>query len=184
MIVLLGMVTLALIATPASAGLINGGFEAGLAGWTTTNVVINSDQGIPSPPTMEGVNRAGDGNCDSRTGGGSQTAICLAPPAPDCTLTGYLAGNGQATNRYVRISGPCGMQEVIFPGGSFNWQPVELTLPDCCESEILVEFGQTGNGSWGSSGYHVDAFVLECTPEPTSLALICLAGLPLLRRRR
>ena len=184
--ILIGLVVLAL-AVPASAGLVNGGFEdTTLTGWTCVNVMSDPSTHVPSPANLEGDHRAGDSNCDSRTGGGSQTAWCLPPPdAPDCVLTGGLAGGGPAENYFVILSGACGTQQVTWDGGIFNWSMFELVLPDCCESEVTVEFGMTGNGAWGAAGYHVDAFVLECIPEPgTGLSLLLLAGLPLLRRRR
>ena len=186
--IFIGLVVLAL-AVPASAGLVNGGFESGLDGWTTTNVMIDPSTNLPSPRNLEGEHRAGDSNCDSRSGGGYQTVWCgHDPPEPDwdCVLTGGLAGGGPATNYYVRLTGECGTQEVTWPGGIFNWSMFELVLPGCCESEVTVEFGMTGNAAWGAAGYHIDALELVCVvPEPRSgLLLFSLVGLPLLRLRR
>ena len=184
--IFIGLVVLAL-AVPASGALINGGFEDGLTGWTCVNVLNDPSTNIPDPDNLEGDHRAGDSNCDSRSGGGYQTAICEPPIEPDwdCVLTGGLAGGGPATNYYVTLTGPCGTDQVTWPGGIFNWSMFELVLPDCCMSEVTVEFGMTGNGAWGAAGYHIDALVLECIPEPGSgLSLLLLAGLPLLRRRR
>ena len=196
--ILIGLVVLAL-ALPASAGLVNGDFEAGLNGWTCTNVMNDPSTNLPTPRNLDGDHRAGDSNCNSRTSVGSQTAMCLDPiDGPDCQLTGGLAGGGPSPSYWVKLTGPCGTVQIDFPGGIYNWQVfadaavggVEPTypamvLPTCCGSELTVEFGEVGNGAWGAAGFHIDALVLECVPEPgTGLSLFLLAGLPLLRRRR
>ena len=82
------------------------------------------------------------------------------------------------------MTGPCGTDTVSWPGGVFNWSMFDLVLPECCMSEVTVEFGETGNGAWGPAGFHIDALELVCVPEPASFLVIGLAGLPLLRRRR
>jgi hypothetical protein len=183
--IFIGLVVLAL-AVPASAALINGSFEDGLNGWTCTNVMNDPSTYIPDPANLHGDHRAGDSNCNSRDSSGSQTAICEPPMEPtwNCVLTGGLAGGGPSGEYGVRITGPCGTDSVTWPGGVFNWSLFELTLIECCMSEVTVEFWEVGNGAWGPAGFHIDALVLECVPEPGSLFLIGLAGLPLLRRRR
>ena len=183
--VLLGIVALALIAAPASGALINGGFEADLAGWACTNVMINPSSYVPNPATLEGVKRAGDSNCNARNSLGSQMAMC-DPVIPDgeCHLTGGLAGGDAGGYQYfVRLIGAGGTDQIVLGPGVNNWVMFDLVVYDSCE-EVTVEFGSTGAGAWGAVGYHVDALELVCIPEPASLALLCLAGLPLLRRRR
>ena len=174
------------LAMPASAGLVNGGFEDGLTGWTCTNVMNDPSTNLPSPHNLEGDHRAGDSNCDSRDGGGSQVALCDPdlPEPNECHLTGGLAGGGPANSYFVSITGECGSDGVTWGGGIFNWSMFDLVIPDCCMHDVTVEFGMDGNGAWGAAGYHIDALVLECIPEPASLLLLGLAGLPLLRRRR
>ena len=183
--IFIGLVVLAL-AVPASAGLVNGDFEAGLVGWTVSNVMNDPSTYIPSPANLDGEHRAGDSNCNSRTSVGSQVTICEPPMEPDwdCNLTGGLAGGGPSASYWIKLTGVCGTQQHDFPGGVYNWVMTDLTLEGCCMSEVTVEFGEVGNGAWGPAGFHIDALTLECVPEPTGLLLIGLAGLPMLRRRR
>ena len=179
--VLLGMVALALIAAPASAGLVNGSFEDGLNGWTTSNVMLNADQYNPSPITLDGENKAGDSNCNARNSLGSQEGYCDVNPAWECFLVGGLAGGDNGGYTYfLRVQGG-GSLEL---SGVNNWVMAEIPIGPCVGQPVIVEFGSTGDGTWGAAGYHVDALDLVCVPEPTGLALLGLAGLPLLLRRR
>ena len=179
--IFIGLVVLAL-ALPASGAIVNGSFEDGLLGWTCTNVMIDPSSYVPDPDFMDGLHRAGDSNCNSRDSSGLQVAYCDVNPALDCVLTGYLAGGSSGGLSYwVKVDGV----KVIELTGIENWNAFDANVGPCVGQAVEIEFGSTGDGTWGSSGYHVDAFVLECIPEPsTGLSLLLLAGLPLLRRRR
>ena len=192
--ILIGLVVLAL-ALPASGAIVNGSFEDGLTGWTCTNVMINPSSYVPDPDFIDGENRAGDSNCNARDSSGLQEASCDVNPALDCVLTGYLAGGAPGGLTYwVKVNGT----KVIELSGVNDWHGLAgvpydqganpdagINLGPCVGQTVEIEFGSTGDGAWGAAGYHVDAFVLECIPEPgTGLSLLLLAGLPLLRRRR
>ena len=195
--IFIGLVVLAL-AVPASAGIVNGGFEDGLTGWTCTNIMINPSSHVPNPDWIEGSNRAGDSDGPGRDCSGLQVAYCDVNPTLDCILTGYIAG-GDTPDGYfywVKVNGV----KVIELTGVNNWyglagvpynegaNPDEgINLGPCVGQAVEIEFGATIAGAtWGTpSGVHVDAFELVCIPEPTAgLSLLLLAGLPLLRRRR
>ena len=179
--ILIGLVVLAL-ALPASGAIVNGSFEDGLNGWTCTNVMINPSSYVPDPDFMDGVARAGDSNCQSRNSSGAQEAYCPVNPALDCVLSGYLAGGSSGGLSYwVKVDGV----KVIELAGVENWNYFEHVIGPCVGQAVQIEFGSTGDGTWGAAGYHVDAFELVCIPEPSAgLSLLLLAGLPLLRRRR
>lgn len=183
----IGLIVLAL-AMPASAGLINGGFEAGLAGWTVSNVMNDPSSYVPNPAFLDGEHRAGDSNCQNRNSSGVQGPVSCDPVLPDpseCHLTGGLAGGhvGGAYSYWVTLIG-ANDTDTVSATGVNNWILFDLVVHDSCDA-VTVEFGATaGDATWGPAGYHVDALVLECVPEPASLMFLGLAGLPLLRRRR
>ena len=178
--IFIGLVVLAL-AMPASAALVNGSFEDGLTGWACMNVMINPSSYVPDPDFMDGVARAGDSNCNARNSSGAQEAYCPVRPDWDCVLSGYLAGGDAGGLTYwVKVDGV----KVIELAGVQNWTYFEHVIGPCLGQPVQIEFGSTGDGTWGAAGYHVDALELVCIPEPAGLLLLCLGGLPLLRRRR
>ena len=179
--IFIGLVVLAL-AVPASAALVNGNFETGdLTGWSTDVQVVNPTSYVPDPDFMDGSYRAGDSNCNARDTYMSQEGSCPVNPAWDCYLIGYLAGGDNGG--YTYYAGVQGGGRLTLSGVN-NWQPVNINIGPCIGQSVVVEVGSTGDGTWGAVGYHVDVLDLVCIPEPVSLALLGLAGLPLLRRRR
>ena len=178
--ILIGLVVLA-VALPASANMLtNGSFEDGMNGWSGGPSRIDADQYNPDPATLDGAHKAGDSNCNARASSTYQSVSATGP----VTLTGGLAGGDAGGYTYYvklwdgAVGGTLLGQKVL--SGINNWQL--FSLSGTATGTVTVEFGSTGAGQWGPVGFHVDA--LDLTPEPASMALFALAGLPLLRRRR
>lgn len=188
--VVVGLMVLALAST-ASAAIWSEGFEAGTAGWTPAPE-LNSGIFGPGGP-YEGSNYA-----SLQTGGTDAqesyfTSITVAPSST-VTLTGVVAGgvlNPQAPrDLYVQlIDGSSSSDTVVaewrvtLPATvGIGWTQFGPLTGHIASGHVKVKFGHTG-GAWASAtAIHVDA--LNLTPEPASMALLGLAGLPLLRRRR
>jgi hypothetical protein len=184
------MLALALIAAPASANLLqDGGFEMGPLnpdGWTGPIDYDRPEAGPGGP--AEGEHYAG-----MQTGGATGQTIAMTctsivvDPSTLVTLTGYWHVAGPFVEGLIQlIDGSSSNDTVIGQAGPVagipGWAPFELAGHIATgHVKIKVQYRITGGWNTGSA-ICVDG--LNLTPEPSSLALLGLAGLPLLRRRR
>jgi hypothetical protein len=187
-------VAVALVASPAAANLLdNGDFTAGTAGWSSTQGGFGVggaiwDPGDPPSNTPRAHVQSGNavGNWLA------YQTVNLDNPGEDLTLTGWYAWGAWAPAEhgvFVFDGGsPSGTilskaSAVVASGPtSAGWAPVDLnfTAPG---SQVTVAFGWINGAAW-SNGNATFAADLVLVPEPASLLLLGLAGLPLLRRRR
>lgn len=183
---LIGIAMLALVAAPASAYMLtNGSFESGLTGWTN-NTNWGTDGAFPNPGS------ASDGShwASISNGGNSSFVHTLSQSVP------YTGPVSLAVD--INLGGASGVSDLIIrlkDGGStidsvtHHWPPdlpawTTQNLSGTASSgtvTVEIEYNFPAQG-WGQTGVNVDNAIL--TPEPAGLALMLLAGVPLLRRRR
>ena len=194
--ILIGMLTLGLLVAPASANLLSsaqGDFEEpdNADGWQGP---LEWDSTIHGP----GAAKVGAHYGSVQTGGGGSDAreITLTsitvPPSEIVTLTGYVAGgtlNGTPADLYIRLIDGSSTDDVVVGEWAvtlpqtygFGWTPFQMS-GHINSGHVKITAG-FHIGSWSSgTAVHLDG--LQLVPEPASLALLALAGLPLLRRRR
>ncbi len=188
-----------LIIAPASADFLdssNGGFEDPWPSTPAWGGSIGRDSTIFGP----GGPFAGSHYGSVQSGGqninlsATLTSITV-PPSTVVTLTGVVAGGtngGTPAQLYVQLidgssTGDVLEQEwrVTLPVTyGFPWTPITLS-GHIASGHVKIKFGIQTSGAWSSgTGLHVDD--LHLTPEPASMGLLALAGLPLVfgRRRR
>ncbi len=180
------MAALGLMVAPASAMLINGDFEAGTTGWGG-NVELNStihNPGASPNGGNYGSAQAGGQNVDRTI---TQTVTGLTPFAT-YALDGYWASNSAGTigTAKVTLTGDTADSDTVAYGNTagFGWTPHNtLSAKASAAGELAIVYRVTTDGNWSNgAAIHVDGVTL--TPEPGSLAILALAGLPMLRRRR
>lgn len=75
----------------------------------------------------------------------------------------------------------------LFPPSDTDWTPYSFTTtlgPDVSGGVTLQFVATTGAASGSESILEIDAVSVDVVPEPTSLALLGLGGLAMMRRRR
>ena len=196
------LAVLAMFVAPASANfLVNGDLEdpgPTTSPWVNAGaaaLILNNTNHAPPGPQNWLSSQGGEGG----DRGWKQTVdvICTAP-GPDCVITAagdFVAGDNNGDWISCRLSISVvghGSSYVDIPvNGGGDWQSVEtsVTIPGGCPGTYEVTYMallDDGGGWSGGTTLHGDnmTLVTECIPEPTSLALLGRAGLPLLRRRR
>jgi hypothetical protein len=195
--ILIGLAAAALLVAPASASLLvidgydNGDFEnPGFPGaWTGS---LQQSHPVWGP----GGAKVGLDYGSVQTGGNNpnpyeaQITRIQVPPSEIVTLTGWMAGGtlNQNADIYVQLlDGGVVMDEMrinIPVTYGFGWMPFAL-VGHTSSGHISVVAGLQLVAPIGwSDGTAIHLDGLELIPEPASLALFALAGLPLLRRRR
>jgi hypothetical protein len=193
--ILTGLAVLALLATPAMANLLgdNGGFEVWPNDWEGN---LDDSHPVWGP----GGAYEGDHYGSVQTGGNNGNpyeawVTSMEVPASEVvTLTGVIAGgtNGQNADIYIQLidgssSGDVVVDELrinIPVTYGFGWTPIQLS-GHIASGHIKVKAGlQLIQPIGWSNGTAIHMDALELVPEPASLGLFALAGLPLLRRRR
>ncbi len=197
--VLLWIAALGLLVTPAWADMIEdahpgaGGFED--PGWASWNGDKQRSGGMFGPANPKEGDYWGSTN-QSIHGTSARKEVWItsmyAPADATVYLDGYYAGgaSGSTGQLYVQIlngssdSSPVAAEWSVTwnSTGSGTWAPFSLAAAVTPLGHIGIKFGYHLNG-WGNGNQaHLDALTL--TPEPASMALFSLAGLPLLLRRR
>ncbi len=195
---LVGLAMLALVATPAWANLLSdseGGFEdpwpSQPNAWSA-NMERDSTIWGPGPA-------CGQHYGSVQTGGPTGRDACITsiyvPPSTTVTLTGMVAGgtNNAAADIYIQLIDGSSSNDVVvdewrydFEGATTTglaWTPFSLSGHINQDGHVKILVGLEIKSGWSNgTAIHVDC--LDLTPEPASLALFALAGLPLLRRRR
>lgn len=195
--VLTAMALLGWVVAPAAGNMLtNGDFTAGTSGWASTLGGFGVgpsiwDPGDPPSNTPRAHVQSGNANGNWL----AYQTVNLANPGEDLTLTGYLsvgawaaaehgifvfdggAPSGTILDKVSVTKATTGAPTLFVP-----WSPIALnfTAPG---TQVTVAFGWINGGGWhdGNATYAAD---LVLVPEPSSLLLLGLAGLPLLRRRR
>lgn len=207
--ILLGLAVLAIVAAPVSANLldlVSGGFEntdpATGGAWPIDGTGHQWQGAIERNSTIWGPGAAYSGEKwgSIQSGGASFTKRAwiqsfTVPPSESVTLTGVRAGghNGDGTQAtlFVQLIDGCGeggavlgqWSMVTSTTGGFGWTPFMIGPVHPNAGGVTIRFGITVGGGWSNgTALHLDS--LELTPEPASMALFGLAGLPLLLRRR
>ena len=189
------MAVLGLIVAPASANYLNDAsfeLENVLNDWT-----IGSSHGVSwDRQNPDGGDRVywrtpsdGDVYCEIGAGGDKPdrwaqlTQVVPVTPGEALTLSADFGGGG---SNQVELWLDDGVGGTYYSGVVSNlgggWTTIGggITAGD---ADVTVVIEMHAFGSWGAAGgAMVDNVIL--TPEPASLALLALAGLPLLRRRR
>ena len=195
---LIGLAVLAMVVAPVSANMLSdseGGFEDP---WPSVpnpwQGDIERDSSIHGP----GGPYAGDHYGSVQRGGppGDRYAYLtsiMVPPSEAITLTGVVAGGtlDSPADLYIQLldgsnvgSPVMGEWRVTLPTTyGFGWMPFDPIVAHPTDGHVTIKVGINIQGGWSNgTAIHVDA--LNLTPEPASLGLFALAGLPLLRRRR
>ena len=197
--VAIGLALLALVAAPVSANLLSpsdGDFEDpwtdGAPDWysTVTSGTPERDSGIHGPV---GANTGDHWGSVQAGGSNVQGSMYITIDTDgDMQLDLVIAGGsaGVAANLYVQLidgdqNGAIidSITSNVAAGSGFGWTPISLS-GTAASGQVTIKAGYAAAGPDWSNGtaVHLDTIVL--TPEPTSLGLLALAGLPLLRRRR
>ncbi len=183
--VLIALAVLAITTVSASASIINGGFEDGMTGWSG-NIELNSlihGPGGPYDGSSYGSNQT-FGTFDQEI----YQVVTGLNPAVLYTLTGYISGgtlNAPADLRAILAGDTTDELVAQLPHiYSFGWTPFELSAYPTAGGDLRVSFEIDFTTSSWSNGTAIHADGLTLIPEPSSLALLALAGLSLLRRRR
>ncbi|GMU22076.1 MAG: hypothetical protein AMXMBFR13_21640 [Phycisphaerae bacterium] len=202
---LIGLAILAMVAAPASANLLSatdGGFEDpwtdGAPDWFSQkqNGLIERDSGIHGPgPAPQGSHYG-----SLQTGGNVGHAAWITIPASgplslDMWVAGGTTGatatlfvelrdgneNGAVLDAWsANLPNPYGFGWTKLSSASLNNEPLTGVATS---GQVTVKVGYSNLVGWSNgTAIHIDDVVL--TPEPASLALFSLLGLPLLRRRR
>lgn len=211
--VAIGLMVLGLVAASASAAtilpntlLVDPGFEGmpGSGAWLTTGTAPAWGDAVhtASPQYHDGgsINAARDTGYGTYNNQAYQTVALPGGPGDSWQFEGYAhAGPQGVFNRSIinirdgGVAGPILYSQTVTgpaaPGSAdptnptSNWTQVAAAGISASGS-VTVEFILEGQASWdsGAAASRVDDFAL--TPEPASLALFALVGLPLLRRRR
>ena len=211
--IFIGLAVLAMVAAPAWANMLDdstGGFEDPWPSgpqWlsTKTGGILERDSTIWGPAPNAAC---GDHYGSVQSGGGGTyygwLSSLTVPASETITLTGAVHGGTTNASADIWIQlldgsnensdvGNGGASEWVynFPGtGGLAWtafDPIVMhpTNQQSGEglSHITIKFGITILSGWSEgTGIHLDC--LNLTPEPASMALFALAGLPLLLRRR
>ena len=208
--ILIGLTVLAIVAAPASANyLVNAGFEdrastAPPTGWTGYHPSAwfnsnNPGDHCPWPPNPEGDWWAAQGSGSDGGGRGfyQTTTIECDGPNPDCQVTyggNFYYGGSNMYDPYLEIhaGADIGSGSLLHrvplnnDGALTEGQFIIGPCPGTYEVTFIARI-ESDDGDWsGAKTLGGDATYLEaiCGPEPASLLLIGLAGLPFLRRRR
>jgi hypothetical protein len=189
--ILIGLAAVALLVAPASGNLLSpsdGDFETpGTSSWTGPIQWDNPVWGPGGPHT-------GDHYAGVQTGGNNgnpyemQLTSIEVPPSELVTLTGFVSGgsNGQNADIYVQLISGGSVDELrinIPITYGFGWTPFSLQIHSEGHITIVAGLQLVPPIGW-SNGTAIYLDTLDLVPEPASLAMFALAGLPLLRRRR
>ena len=202
---LIGLAVLAMVAAPASAALINGDYETGdTTGWARwgtggNTITVNDTNHAPVPAQLPGSLYYGS----SAGGGGGDRGMwqvveftCPPPCNPgdwcEVNLSGYFKARSNGGTIYASKLELGSMASVDIPvgggTGGLDLYAVPTVILECGVTyEVTVAWYMDGDETWTTGRtIHGDNIVLstECVPEPASLALLALGGLPFLRRRR
>ena len=197
----IGLAVLAMVVAPASANLLSdseGGFEDP---WPSSP---NAWQGpIERDSSIHGPGGPAEGSHYGTVQGAHGTnadkyaylTSIMVPPSEQITLTGLVAGGTVNTPNgaelYIQLldgsndgSPVMGEWRVTLPNGyGTGWIPFDPIVAHPTDGHVTIKFGTKILSGWSDgTAIHLDA--LNLTPEPASLGLFALAGLPLLRRRR
>jgi hypothetical protein len=199
------IVTLAIFGwmiAPANAQLLSEDFESGLASWTHVTAGWGSNyESIIASPGASGAGNALRNGWANGSGNGSQARLRdIVIPAGvnsiDLSLKWKNIKGGSngwyevlLLNNAADWDGPSASELLAKEEYGFGSDTVNSTWHDLVVNSIAVTPGATytiglktgGNPADGNQGWFDDLVV---TPEPTSLALLGVAGLPLLFRRR
>ena len=209
--IFIGMAVLAMVAAPAWANMLDdstGGFEdpwPSAPPWysTKTGGIMERDSSIHGPGPA-----CGDHYGSTQTGGGgtqySWMSSLTVLASETITLTGAVAGGSAAATADIWIQLLDGSNEnsPVGNGGASEWRvslPADygfgwtafdpIVMHPTNEesgpglSHITIKYGLTIISGW-SNGTAIHLDCLDLTPEPASMAMFALAGLPLLLRRR
>jgi len=196
--ILLGMAVLAMLAAPVSANLLSpsdAGFEDpwpdGAPEWYSQKQggLIERDSGIFGP----GAPHSGSHWGSLQTGGNSDHAAWITIDASGAMLLdGWAAGGTNNANATVYVQLIDGDENgTVLVTLSYNmpvtqgfgWTALPTLSGNASSGQVTVKIGYDIISGWSNgTAIHVDDLVL--TPEPASLALLSLLGIPLLRRRR
>jgi hypothetical protein len=179
------------LAVPASANLLqDGGFEQTTANPDMWSAPIDYDRPESGPGgPAEGAHYAGvQAGCTGAVIESTMTSVVVAPSST-VVLTGmwHVAGPLPLTGWVKLVDGSSTNDTTIASctaSGIPGWAPFELS-GHIATGHVKIKFGFQCGAGWNSgSQTSVDGLVLEVVPEPASLGLFALAGLPFLRRRR
>lgn len=183
------------LASTASAAIWSEGFENGLEGWVTTageDIELNNEVWTPGG-ACEGANYASLSTGLMETQEAHFTSITVAPSST-VTLAGVVAYgilNPQSPRDfYIQLVDGSSASDTVVAEWRVTasvtigttWTAFGPLSGHIATGHVKIRFGHT-SGLWASgTAIHLDALTL--TPEPTSVALFGLIGLPLLRRRQ
>lgn len=190
---------LGLMVAPVSANLLtNGGFEdpSNTGGWAMTagsygyySQSLGEGARIFAPNAVEG-----DRGFETSNGFGPINAIgeqvIALPfgPGNDVSFSGYIntgpGADGTTNSGTINLYDGANLVYTQTLTNTNAYTLYSHTFTPAAGS-VKVEFVATGDAGWNApAAVHFDAFSLTQVPEPASLGLVALAGLPLVLRRR
>ena len=188
---LVGLMVLVL-AVPASANLLqDGGFEQTTAnpdGWTG-QVDYDRPESGPGGPAEGDHYFSSQAGCTGGPINSTMTSVIVAP-STSVVLTGYWHLGGPAPmNAVIKLLDGSSAGDVtigsVTTQGIPGWAAFQIGPGHIQSGHVKIIASWTCGAGWNTGvQMSLDGLVLEAVPEPASLGLFALVGLPLLRRRR
>lgn len=125
------------------------------------------------------------GGINLATSGGTETALfsfALAGPVPPAITVGFMTDNTDNvawSSSAIRLEGPGAISEEQSPTLDGAADLVKFTIEDGAAGETFTVYGTSGG-----SGSMIALATFDSIPEPSSLSLLFLGSVALLRRRR